>query len=130
MAVRSGVALERGLADVVAAAHLVYLAFIPLGGFLAWRWSRLVWVHLAAVGIGLMSVTVGFDCPLTTWEVALRRRGGGTAYRGGFVDHYLAGRLYPRGYDRALQFVMAACVAVAYAHLLVQHHRYPTASSG
>src|SRR5258707_208171 len=56
------------LADAIVALPLAYLAFIPLGGVLAIRWPRLILPHLAAVAIGLISVTVKFDCPLTTWE--------------------------------------------------------------
>jgi hypothetical protein len=121
--VRSRAVLDRGLADVVAAAHLAYLAFIPVGGFLAWRWSKITWVHLCAVAVGLCSVTLGFDCPLTTWEQMLRRRGGGTPFNGGFVEHYLTGKLYPHGYDLAVQLVIAVCVFVAYAGLLAQQRR-------
>jgi hypothetical protein len=57
-----------GLADGVLVVHLAYLAFIPLGGFLAWRRPRLVWVHLVAIAVGVVSITIGFDCPLTSWE--------------------------------------------------------------
>ena len=121
--VRSRAVLDRRLADVVVAAHLAYLAFIPVGGFLAWRWLRIIWVHLCAVAVGLGSVTVGFDCPLTTWEQALRRRGGGTPFEGGFVEHYLTGRLYPHGFDLVVQVVIAVSVFVAYAGLLAQQRR-------
>jgi len=103
------------LADVILALHLAYLAFIPVGGFLAIRWPRLIWPHLIAVAIGLVSITVKFDCPLTTWEQWLRRKGGQRAYTDGFVDHYLTGRIYPHGYAWAVQVIFAACVVASYA---------------
>jgi len=103
------------LADVILALHLAYLAFIPVGGFLAIRWPRLIWPHLIAVAIGLVSITVKFDCPLTTWEQWLRRKGGQRAYTDGFVDHYLTGRVYPHGYAWAVQVIFAACVVASYA---------------
>jgi hypothetical protein len=31
------------------AAHFAFLAFGVLGGFLAWRWPRLIWFQLAGV---------------------------------------------------------------------------------
>src|SRR5438093_7171993 len=68
--------LYRLLADGVAVIHFAYLAFIPVGGFLAWRWPRLRPFHLAACAVAAVSITVGFDCPLTAWERWLRRRGG------------------------------------------------------
>ncbi len=105
------------LADAILVVHLAYLAFIPLGGFLALRWPRLMWPHLAAVAVGLISITIGFDCPLTTWEQSLRRRGGQRPYTDGFVDHYLTGRLYPHDYAWAVQVLFAACVAVSYSFM-------------
>ena len=116
--------LYRVLADVVVAVHLAYLVSIPLGGFLAWRWRGLIPIHLALVVIGLVSITIGFDCPLTTWEQSLRRRGGQHPYRGGFVDHYLTGKIYPRGYDTAVQVLMAAAVVIAYAALMLRHRSH------
>ena len=107
--------LDVALADVVLAAHLAYLAFIPAGGFLALRWPRLVWVHALAVAVAFVSITVHFDCPLTSWEQSLRRRGGQRVYTNGFVDHYLTGRVYPHGYAWAVQVGFGMCVAVSYA---------------
>ena len=102
------------LADAVLVLHLAYVAFIPLGGFLALRRPRVLWLHAAAVLVGLVSITVGFDCPLTTWEQSLRRRGGQRAYTDGFVDHYLTGHVYPHGYAWAVQVVFGVCVLVSY----------------
>ena len=102
------------LADTILVAHLAYLAFIPFGGVLVWRWPRVVWAHLAAVATGIASITVGFDCPLTTWEQSLRRRGGQRPYTNGFVDHYLTGRVYPHGYDAAVQAIFCLCIVASY----------------
>ena len=108
----------RLLADVVVAAHLAYLVFIPLGGFLAWRWRKMIGPHLAAVAIGLVSITIRFECPLTSWEKSLRQRGAQHPYEGGFIDHYPAGTVYPHVYDRVVQATMAVAVIVAYAVLI------------
>jgi hypothetical protein len=102
-------------ADVVVAVHFAYLVFIVIGAVLALRWPRLVPVHLAAVAVGLASITVGFDCPLTNLERWLRRLGGEQPYTNGFIDHYVKGHLYPHGYDRAVQLAIAAVVVGAYA---------------
>ncbi len=101
-------------ADAIVVVHLAYLAFIPLGGFLVARWPRVVWAHLAAVAIALVSITVGFDCPLTTWEQSLRRDAGQRVGRAGFVDQYLAGRVFPHGDAWIAQLVFAACIVVSY----------------
>ena len=115
--------IDRGLADLVVAVHLAYIAFIPLGGFLAWKWPRIVPVHLAAVAAALISVTVHYDCPLTGLEKALRRHGGETPYRNGFVDHYLTGHIYPHGADAYVQLLVAACIVVSYVHILAKWQR-------
>jgi hypothetical protein len=105
-------------ADAIVVVHLAYLVFIPVGGVLALRWPRLVAPHLVAVAIGVASITVGFDCPLTTWEQWLRRKGGQQAYTDGFVDHYLTGRVYPHGYAWAVQALFAACFVASYAVII------------
>jgi hypothetical protein len=105
-------------ADAIVVVHLAYLVFIPVGGVLALRWPRLVVPHLVAVAIGVASITVGFDCPLTTWEQWLRRKGGQRAYTDGFVDHYLTGRVYPHGYAWAVQALFAACFVASYAMII------------
>ncbi len=74
-----------------------------------------MWPHIDAVAIGVVSITIGFDCPLTTWEQSLRRSGGQRPYTNGFVDHYLTGRVYPHGYTWAVQAFFAVCVVVPYA---------------
>jgi Protein of Unknown function (DUF2784) len=116
------------LADVVVAAHLAYLAFIPFGGFFAWRWRRMIGVHLVAVAIGLVSITIGFECPLTSWEKSLRERGGDHPYDGGFIDHYLRGKVYPHGYDMAVQATMTVAVIGAYAVLIRRRQSRDAAS--
>ncbi len=115
--------IDRLLADLVLVVHLAYLAFIPIGGFLAWRWRWVMWPHLAAVAVAIASVTVGFDCPLTSWEQSLRQRGGERAYRDGFIDHYLTGRVYPHGYDWLVQLLFVGCIVVSYAVLIARQSR-------
>jgi len=88
-----------------------------------------MWPHLAAVALGLISITIGFDCPLTTWEQSLRRRGGQRPYTDGFVDHYLTGRIYPHGYAWAVQAVFALSVVASYAFLLTSGTRRRDSSS-
>jgi len=109
------------LADLVVVVHLGFIAFVAVGGFLAWRWPRLLWLHVPAVTYALVIVTVGFDCPLTPLEKHLRHAAGQAGYAKGFVDHYLTGVLYP---DRLLvlaQALVAAAVITSYARLLLRH---------
>lgn len=115
---------SRLLADLVVVVHVAYVLFIPVGGFLAWRWPRVLPVHLAALVVAIASVTVGFDCPLTTWENSLRRYGGETTYNDGFLNHYLAGRLYPHGHDALVQLVIAVAVLTSYVGFFVRQRSH------
>jgi Protein of Unknown function (DUF2784) len=61
-------------ADVVAATHGTFIAFLLVGGFLAWRWPRLVWTHVPAVVVTAAVFALGADCPLTDLEKQFRRQ--------------------------------------------------------
>jgi len=112
------------LAIVIVVVHLAYLLFIPLGGFLAWRWRWVIPIHIAAILVGFVSITVHFDCPLTTWEQSARRHAGQHPYTNGFVDHYLTGRVYPHGYAWTVQLVFLVCIVVSYAGLVARSRRH------
>jgi hypothetical protein len=113
----------RVLAELVVVVHLVYLAFIAVGGVLAWRWRRLIWPHLIALGVAFASVTVGFDCPLTNLEKWLRRLAGDDPYEGGFIDHYIIGTVYPEGHDRLAQLVLTVMALAVYGSVIVHRSR-------
>lgn len=100
--------------------HFGFLVFLAVGGFLAWRWPRLIVAHLAAAAWGLVSVLAGVECPLTTWEDALRRRAGAAGLDRGFVDTYLTGVVYPAEHLRTVQLLVAGLVAVSWAGFAVR----------
>jgi hypothetical protein len=108
----------RLLADLVVVVHLAFLVFVALGAILAWRWPRLVWVHVPVLMWAVAIVAIGFTCPLTPLEKLLRRRAGGETYDGGFVDHYLEGVVYPGRYLVAARAVVLVLVVVGYAGLV------------
>lgn len=113
----------RILADLVVVVHLAFILFVGLGALLAWRWPRLVWLHVPAALYGLAIVAVGFDCPLTPLEKHLRRLAGEGGYPGGFVDHYLKDVVYPGDATGLLQGVGAGAVVVGYAGLAWRRRR-------
>jgi len=92
------------LADLVLALHLLYVGFV-LAGFAAivagprvgWGWVRR-WpfrvAHLAAIGLVAVEAVVGWACPLTTLEDALRRAAGDGAAAGSFMGRLMARVLY------------------------------------
>jgi hypothetical protein len=107
----------RALADVVMVLHAALLVFFVVGGFLAWRWRRLIWAHLFVAAWNLSIVLLDFGCPVTAAEKWLRRRGGEQPYADGFIQHYIAGTIYPRA-NLAAELVGFAMLVVSYDGLL------------
>jgi hypothetical protein len=110
----------RILADAVLVLHFAFIAFAVLGGLLVWRWPRLAWLHLPAVGWAAGIAFLGAICPLTPLENHLRALGGEAGYDGGFIEHYLASLIYPEGLTRGVQvalgtFVLAVNVAAYFS---------------
>jgi hypothetical protein len=98
------------LADTVVIVHLLFVAFVVLGGFLLARWPGLVWLHLPAAVWGAYIVFSGGTCPLTPLENRLRVLGGESAYSGDFVERYLLPVLYPGFLDASLQTLLGSFV--------------------
>jgi Protein of Unknown function (DUF2784) len=117
----------RVLADLVVAVHAGFVTFVVLGGFLAWRWRRLVLVHVPAATWGALIEFAGWICPLTPLENALRLRAGHAGYPGGFIAHYVLPVMYPSGLTRTVQIVLGGLViavnAVAYGVLWIRWKR-------
>ena len=96
--------LFRILADAVLALHVAFVAFVVLGlllifvgGALGWGWVRNLRfrvAHLIAIGIVVAQAWLGVICPLTTLEMALRRRAGDATYAGSFIAHWMEELLY------------------------------------
>ena len=114
--------LWRVLANGVVVLHLTFVAFVIFGGFLAWRWSKVLFAHLPAFAWGLWVELSGQICPLTALENHLRRLAGEAGYRGGFISHYLLRVLYPPGLTRPDQWGLAVLLialnALAYGRVL------------
>lgn len=88
------------LADAILALHAGIVAFVVLGqlAILVGGWRRWHWVrnfgfriaHLLLMLFIALQAWFGQLCPLTTWEQALRRHAGQTAYAGSFIEHWLS----------------------------------------
>ena len=76
-------------ADLVVVVHAALVIFVLVGGYLAWRWPRVVWAHLPAVAVVSTLFVFGADCPLTDLEKYLRGEAGQSVYHDGFIAHYL-----------------------------------------
>ncbi len=88
--------LYTALVWLLVAMHVAFLIYLPLGGFLALRWRPTIWLHVPAVLWGGATVALNLDCPLTELERWARSHAGMPPISpAGFIDHYLAGALYP-----------------------------------
>jgi hypothetical protein len=115
-------------ADVAMVAHFAFLAYLVVGGFIAWRWPRTIWVHAAVCLYGLFNVLIGWPCPLTHVENWGRERAGDAALPAtGFIDHYLAGVVYPNDHERLVQVLVAVVVLVSWLGFVIRrrHVRAP-----
>ena len=117
----------RMAADALVVIHLGFILFVLLGGLLALRWPRLIWLHLPAVAWGIVVECLHLGCPLTPWENQLRRMAGQAGYEGGFIEHYLIPLIYPAGLTPAIQLWLGAIVvlvnAAVYAWLIGRWRR-------
>ena len=109
--------LYRAAADGILILHLGFVLFVVLGAALAFRWPKVIWIHLPAAAWGAYIEFAGRVCPLTPLEIWLRHRGGEAGYPGGFVEHYLVPLLYPPHLTSDLQLMLGAVVVVVNAGL-------------
>ncbi len=100
----------RVAADTVIAVHLGFVVFVGVGGFLAWRWRRVVWVHVPTVLWGALIEFVGWTCPLTPLENHFRGLAGQSQYHGSFIEHHILSVLYPVDYTMALRVALGLLV--------------------
>ncbi|HET6919732.1 MAG TPA: DUF2784 domain-containing protein [Jiangellaceae bacterium] len=99
------------LAKLIIGLHFAWLLYIVFGGFLAWRWPRLIWPHVAAAAWGAGIALGMLECPLTDAENWARAQAGDAVPSAGFVDRFVEGVLYPQRYTGQLQ-VLATVIVV------------------
>lgn len=122
--------MYRLLAEATAGVHFLFIAYLVVGGFVAWRWGWTIWTHIATVAWGFSTVLVGIDCPLTHLETWARIRGGEPGLpSGGFIDNYITGVLYPSNALDLVRVLVAVTVIISWAgfahlhlHRRADHH--------
>ncbi len=109
-------------AHVTLILHIGFVCFVVLGGFLAWRWRWVLFLHIPAAVWGALIEYRGWVCPLTPLENRLREEAGQAGYSGGFIEQYLLPALYPEALSREAQIVLGTFViiinGVAYGWLI------------
>ncbi len=118
-------------AEFVLLTHFSFVVFVVVGGFVALRWPKLIYVHVPAAVWGAWIEFAGWICPLTPLENSLRRMAGDAGYEGGFIEHYLLGVLYPRGLTTQVQVILGITVIavniLAYGLYWKRHHQQSNA---
>ncbi|MFV2197887.1 DUF2784 domain-containing protein [Nocardiopsis sp. LOL_012] len=98
--------------------HFAFLAYVALGGFLAWKWPHTFWPHLCVALYALAITLIGWPCPLTHVENWGRLRSGREPLApAGFIDHYLTGVLYPDEHLITVKAATALLVALSWIGL-------------
>lgn len=92
------------LADLTAIIHLAYILFVLvgqilvlLGWFRGWRWTRQCTFrlfHIAAIGLVVIEVWGGINCPLTLLENYLRSLAGQAVYSSSFINYWVGWLIY------------------------------------
>jgi hypothetical protein len=97
-------------ADAVLLLHFFFAAFAVFGGVLALCGPVWPWLHIPTVLWSSVVNLMGWTCPLTPLENALRVRAGLTAHSADFVQRYVGRLVYPRGMPRRLELVAGVSV--------------------
>ncbi len=119
------------LVTAILALHFGYLAYVVLGGFLAWRWPKTYFVHVAVCIWGVLIVLAWVDCPLTFAEHWAREKAGQSRTTAGFIDRYLTDVMYPAEYVEEVRLAVAFVVLVSWvgAFLLWRRRRAKAAAA-
>jgi hypothetical protein len=97
-------------------AHFAFLCYLVVGGFVALRWRRTIWLHVPAALWGIAITTAHLECPLTWLERWSRAKGRMAPLPpDGFIAHYIAGVLYPAGWAGIVPVAAFALIAVSWA---------------
>jgi hypothetical protein len=120
----------RLIAYAAAAAHFAFLAFGVFGGFLAWRWPRLIWLQVAGAAWLVLVVAASLMCPLTWIEDRARERAGMAPKPGGFLTNYIEGVFFPAGQRTAAMIVAAVVVLASWTGYAVLRRRADTIRPG
>ncbi|MFE2751050.1 DUF2784 domain-containing protein [Actinosynnema sp. NPDC059335] len=120
--------VARAFAELVMVVHFGVLVFLLVGGFLAWRWPRVLYFHAAMAGWGLLIVLFPLACPLTWLENELRAAAGQPQLVNGFIDTYIDGVLYPESAARPVQVLVALVVLASWAGYYVKRRGEQTSA--
>lgn len=116
----------RLVADAAMVAHLLFLAYLVVGGFIAWRWAWTIWTHTAVALYGLFNVLIGWPCPLTHVENWGSARAGESTLPGTrFLDHYIAEVVYPQEHEALVQALVSSVILTSWFGFAIRGRQVP-----
>ncbi|ASR38669.1 hypothetical protein BAY61_30845 [Prauserella marina] len=111
------------------AVHFLALIYIGLGGFLAWKWPKTIFVHVFFALWGVAVNVLPLPCPLTVLEDYLRELRGLGPLSGGFNEYYIYGTIFPREALPVVGVLALLLVVVSYIGAYLRwrnkHHGVP-----
>ncbi len=107
--------MYRTVVALIVALHFAFIGYVVMGGFLALRWRRTMWLHVPAVIWGIAIAIKGVDCPLTWVERWARAKAAVAPLPpGGFIAHYITGVIYPASWAVGVQLAAFAVIALSW----------------
>jgi uncharacterized protein DUF2784 len=116
--------LARGLADAVVGVHYAYMAYLAVGGFIAWRWRWTIWAHALAVAWAIAIVVTRVPCPLTALQNHFRQTAGERPLSESFINLYIRGTFYPADQQTIARIVLGAVVLGSWIGFARVHRRH------
>jgi len=118
----------RAIAGAIVGVHFAFIGYVIVGGFIALRWRKTIWAHLAACAWAVAILTVPrLLCPLTIAQNWAREHAGLAPYAGGFIDHYVENAIYPARFTPIVQTIVGLTVIGSWIWFGVRRQRPATA---
>jgi len=99
-------------ADLILLLHFAFVLFVIFGGLLVWYRRAFAWLHIPMAVWGAIVNIASWQCPLTPLENHYRLLAGQAGYEGGFVEHYIAALVYPKGLTSDMGLYLGLAVIV------------------
>ena len=118
------------LADLLVVFHLVFILYVIAGALLIVKWPKTLWLQLPSCFWGMTVEFTGWVCPLTPWEIQLRRLAGEEGYTGSFIEQFLIPIICPSGLTREVQMLVGGTVLIVnlslYTLILIKRRKRKT----
>lgn len=118
------------LADVTMVLHFTALLYIGLGGFLAWRWPKTIFLHVFFALWGIAINVLPIVCPWTALEDYFRGQQGLGPLPGGFNEYYIYDHLIPRSLLPVVAVVAVVVLVVSYVGVWQRWRRTQLTTAG